>query len=636
MRPARWCIAALLVLSWAAAAGAQVSGAQGSSGQAVCTSLEPALESRVADADTLLVLLHAYDSDPERLYAVRDALRESPRYASADFFIPELPFALLSMARAQDVLADLLQRIDCIWQARDRRDQPYETVVLLGHSMGALYARKLYVLATGENADAPFEVALKQVVRDAGAAPLSEPRHWASKVERIVLLAGMNRGWSISHQMSLPRAVIMTVGVAAGRLLSTIRGREPLIFGIRRGAPFITQLRLQWLSMREHAGEKGMGAALTVQLLGTVDDLVSPQDNIDLVTGRDFVYLEVPHSGHADVVQMHDPTRGAARREVLHAAATLSEGALLAHSAATRLALGPDGLPALRCEDVRQVVFVIHGIRDEGFWTQRIAQRLFARALAARGDQIADLNCPPIATVTSSYGYFPMLSFLWPRARQEKVEWLMDQYTQARAMYPGARFSFVGHSHGTYLLARALRDYDAVEFERVVFAGSVVERDYDWDALLRSGRVQQIVNFRASADWVVAFFPKTLEMLGLQDLGAAGHDGFRITQRSAGLEQPHERIVGGHGAALQEQMWDAIANFVLSGELELPGSVSTSPSAVWWVKFPAYAAPLVWVLIACVLVLVLRWLWRLELAEWQRTLALVGYGWLLWMVVTKV
>ena len=44
-----------------------------------------------------------------------------------------------------------------------------------------------------------------------------------------------------------------------------------------------------------------------------------------------------------------------------------------------------------------------------------------------------------------------MLSFLRPGVRQEKVEWLMDRYTEAKAMYPKAKFHFVGHSHGTYL-----------------------------------------------------------------------------------------------------------------------------------------------------------------------------------------
>ena len=616
-----------------------------SAAHAVCTPETSALESR-DDADTLLVLLHAYNSDAASLEAVKaTAVAANLEVAGVngvaasgagqtDVFTPELPFGLFSMARPEEVLADLLYRVDCLWQQRAATGRPYRRVLLIGHSMGALYARKLYVLASGATDRAPFEPELLTRLEQLGADSPHAPRPWAHAVERIVLLAGMNRGWSISHHMSLTRAVVMSTGVAVGRLLSMVYGREPTIFSIRRGAPFITQLRLQWLAMRA----QGVGAALTVQLLGTVDDLVSPEDNIDLVTGKDFVYLEVPFSGHADVIRMGDDTvHGAARRDALHDALVLGAEDLAQGGQATALALDPSGVWSEPRSDVRQVVFVIHGIRDEGFWTQRIARRVIAKALArcAEADGKSP-DCAPIATITSSYGYFPMLSFLWPNARQEKVEWLMDQYTQARARYPGAVFSYVGHSHGTYLLARALGDYPAARFDRVLFAGSVVERDYDWAPLLAAGRVGRVANLRATADWVVAFFPKTLEMLGLQDLGAAGHDGFRVSQATAGVVQPELRVVGGHSAALQESMWDAIAGFVLGEPLTLPEAVPTATSATWWVALPALAAPLVWVLIAGLLWLVLRWLLRLDLAEWQRTLALVGYAWLVWTVLTEV
>lgn len=39
-----------------------------------------------------------------------------------------------------------------------------------------------------------------------------------------------------------------------------------------------------------------------------------------------------------------------------------------------------------------------------------------------------------------------------------------------------------------------------------------------------------MLNYVASGDWVVAFFPKAMELLGIQDIGSAGHDGFRAFQ----------------------------------------------------------------------------------------------------------
>ena len=56
----------------------------------------------------------------------------------------------------------------------------------------------------------------------------------------------------------------------------------------------------------EKANSEGLpGKALTIQLLGSRDDMVAPEDNIDLVSGRDFIYLDVPYSGHEDVIYLN-------------------------------------------------------------------------------------------------------------------------------------------------------------------------------------------------------------------------------------------------------------------------------------------------------------------------------------------
>ena len=49
-----------------------------------------------------------------------------------------------------------------------------------------------------------------------------------------------------------------------------------------------------------------------------------------------------------------------------------------------------------------------------------------------------------------------MLPFLLSAYRRKNVEWLMDRYTEVVARYPNATVSYIGHSNGTYLLAKAL------------------------------------------------------------------------------------------------------------------------------------------------------------------------------------
>ena len=133
--------------------------------------------------------------------------------------------------------------------------------------------------------------------------------------------------------------------------------------------------------------------------------------------------------------------------------------------------------------------------------------------------------------------------FLLPWVRRGKVEWLLDQYVTAKSLYPDAKFSYIGHSNGTYLLAKALEICPAVCFDHVVFGGSVVRCHFGWSEYIPK-QVMRILNYVATADMVVAIFPQGLERMGLQDLGGAGHLGFKDP------EVTNNPIEGGHGASL--------------------------------------------------------------------------------------
>ena len=325
---------------------------------------------------------------------------------------------------------------------------------------------------------------------------------------------------------------------------------------------------------------------MTIQLLGTQDDIISPDDNIDLVTGSNFIYLEVPGSDHMNVVNMREDGIGEKRREVF-------EKALLAPYKVLhdkQVAISDQGFSKVD-NDVTDVVFVIHGIRDTGYWTHKIARRV-----KALGDGVIDATGKKrkFATETSTYGYFAMLPFLLPSVRRKKVEWLMDQYTENLAQYPNAKFSFMGHSNGTYLLAKALKDYPACTFKHVVFAGSVVHTKFDWKEMISQGRISKFYNFVASSDWVVAMFPKTFQMMRIQDLGSGGFDGFTSIP---GKPYQIKFVKGAHGAATKEEYWDEIANFIVYGKpSDSLGKLST-PIRSSSMKFLGAAAPIPFVLI---------------------------------------
>jgi pimeloyl-ACP methyl ester carboxylesterase len=578
-------------------------------------------------ATKLVILLHGYGSSPSKMNHVRDSVLA--KYKDANLFIPELTTSWVSFVNPVDIVKKILIGIDELWE--DRGGNQYEEIILIGYSLGALLVRKLYVYACGEYQEYLFEPGVDK-----------KRREWVDRVKRIILLAGMNRGWEISHHMPLKRVIVWTVGVAIGNLLLLFK-KHPLIFHIRRGSPFLTNLRIQWLAMKQ----AGVDKAIVIQLLGSVDDMVSPDDNIDLVCGEDFYYIDVPMSGHESVLNLDcKDAIGKERNKIFQTALTKSEAELKKYNISPQ---DLHDLPSKRLS-IQNVVFVIHGIRDQGYWTKKIARRV--QKLGREGNIT-------IESETSTYGYFPLLSFLLPWKRREKVEWFMDQYAQALAIYPNAEFSFVGHSHGTYLLAKALQEYPACRFKNVVFAGSVVHTEFDWSKYIDTNQVKAVLNYVATKDSVVAIFPKAFQIFKLQDLGSAGHDGFKNSSFSnvfkSADKQDGEKtteyknnpaiqknlfnvtfIDGDHGAALNEFNWDSIAAFIVESKLELPSSTNIKKERSKLVTNLGYVSPLLWLLALTLLVFIgYLILVNSYLAEWQKTFIFLAYLWSIFRVLTR-
>ena len=534
------------------------------------------------NSDSLVVLLHAPMSCPEDLGDVKQAIAN--KKPDADLLIPRLPIKITSNVDPVEVSVAIVKAIDrAEEECHNRSGQGYSEIILIGHCVGALIARKVFVFAQGGNKDAPLEIKL-------------DKSSWADKVTRIILVAGLNRGWSIEPNIVRPMSVFYRFCEVLARLLN--KGR--LWLSCRRGAAFITELRIQWLSMLRHNTEP----PLTIQLLGTCDDMVTQNDDIDLETGKHFIYLDIPHSGHKNLINFKGKT-GAIREEIFLQALTQPANQLKQDY---KLQIAPEHIAD---ESVNNVVFIVHGIRDHGFWTSRVARKI-QRVSRDAGQKYI--------TITSSYGYFPMWPFIFSYfKRQKNVCWLMDQYTMALAKYPNAKFSFVGHSNGTYLLASALKNYPSCRFDRVVFSGSVIRTTFPWDKMIAAGRIKEIRNFAASSDWVVAIFPGVYEQLGLSDLGRSGSDGFK----SYLPVDQHMWLDGSHNAGIKEDNWHSIAEFIVKGSSAPVPELKPAPS--WFIRVLSAGALVCWALL---ILAVLGLLW-IFLAAWPEAWKVVANWWLM-------
>ncbi len=348
------------------------------------------------DADTLHLVVHGLDSSPHTIEGVCRAISEQP--GTAYILVPKMPFEWWRTSDPKDLCHEILDYL------QERLDlSRYRAVRLVGHSAGGAIVQAVYLLAKSERTD----------------HPLARLR---GKQLRLILIAPINRGWEITHHLPMAEKITWSIGSLIMPLLfvwfwllDRVRGRDPAplwIGELRRGSPFLIWMRLTWLSLKQDDDWSTQGIEV-LQLLGSVDEVVSWRDMVDTTVGDDFLYFEVPYSDHIGIIDYDDPVHGAQRRAVLEAALAPRETA-----AQSDFSVIPwDTDPAPPEPDVKRVVFVIHGIRDEGHWTQKIASRA-RRAYKAAGAE----SRKQIAVVTSSYGFFSLIQFLLLGTRRAKIQ----------------------------------------------------------------------------------------------------------------------------------------------------------------------------------------------------------------------
>ena len=536
----------------------------------------------------LIVIVHGYENVPEGTSLIEKVAKNS--FPTADFLVPTFPAGAFSNADPRIITEAIERKIAELYEVKQ-----YKKIYLVGFSMGSLIIRKAFLWGWGGEFSSD---------RPNGTTPKQE---WVDKVERIVLLAGMNRGWSISSKddesgcepIKLYQRVLFWLGKQYGRFTGTAN----LILSLERGSPFVADLRVQWIRLVR--GEKGPRTLEVIQLLGDSDDVVTHCDNKDVEASQGFVFIPVRQTGHAEIIQMVLQNSPAPYQNIAALRAGLFSSALEDEIEDLR---GRYSTPILNAESgIKHVVFVMHGIRDFGEWTDAIEEEFLRRPeIGGR-----------VKVIRSSYGYFSMLRFLLLGARQVNVRWFMDQYTQAIARYPNAKVSYVGHSNGTYLLASALQHYRSLRVHRVLFAGSVVHTRFPWKKFIdRPKDEKQVIDIRnivASVDLVVGIFPRLFELIaeitpishsGFFDVGAAGFRGFTERKFNVGY------VDGGHGVALDpknKKRIKAIADylFLKEGDADnLKDAFVDSEGPPWYADWLSKLCWLVWLaLVAAVILL---------------------------------
>jgi pimeloyl-ACP methyl ester carboxylesterase len=357
-------------------------------------------------------------------------------------------------------------------------------------------------------------------------------------------------------------------------------------------------MRVQWIDLFR---AKGADAPLVVHLVGGKDELVNRDDSIDIEAGgsEHVVIRTLEGLNHLEIANGIYQTGANGRIPT-----PLAEDILTALT--TRRdefpKYWPDKIGALKTDpNVKHLIFVMHGIRDESNWPFDIRRAI--------ENKIGD-GAEAVKVIPPQYRRLTMLPFLLYWDRQENVRWFMDQYTEAKATYPNLQYvDFVGHSNGTYILASALQKYSVLKVRNVFFAGSVVPIQYDWKRVVENGQVTgKVWNVCADFDWVVAILPQLFQQLsdwlkmepaGLLDIGSAGFRGFLNDVGTNSAVKNLRYISGTHGAAFDsgnEKRLQAIVDFVTSGDDSKLQSLLEVNAPRGWLALASYLSWLIWLI----------------------------------------
>ena len=250
----------------------------------------------------------------------------------------------------------------------------------------------------------------------------------------------------------------------------------------------------------------------------------------------------------------------------------------------------------------KQMVLFVHGIRDPGFWEDKLKE------LFERNDFIAK----PIG-----YGVFDAFRFLFG-FRRRAVDMVKRQIVDAIKDNNGSKLTIIAHSFGTYIVSRILEDDPNIKLARLVMCGGIVNKNFRWDKVARfNGQMNdikvEIINEHSARDiWPIMARHATY---GVGDSGAIG-----CADKNAVLNRRHNIP---HSAYLDltfaKEFW--VPSFAHGEEMKYPRVENKLPWFFFLTRIPFRIVTMSFVLATFG---VGYWLWDVNSFKTQGTFRLTG------------
>lgn len=154
-------------------------------------------------------------------------------------------------------------------------------------------------------------------------------------------------------------------------------------------------------------------------------------------------------------------------------------------------------------------IITVHGIRRQLRWNERLSQ-------------LQTIKQNEIRVVPFDYGYFNVFKFLWPPARKKIINEFCNFYNNKFKNHRIAP-SVIAHSFGTFIVLMAMKRYDSIKFNTIIFCGCVLNSKIDLREFLNKKQFIKIINDHGSREWFIFITRIILGEFG----GIAGRVGFK-------------------------------------------------------------------------------------------------------------
>ncbi|WP_101960045.1 hypothetical protein [Vibrio harveyi] len=189
----------------------------------------------------------------------------------------------------------------------------------------------------------------------------------------------------------------------------------------------------------------------------------------------------------------------------------------------------------------KSVLITVHGIRTNGKWQEKLDDRL-------------DSN---YSVEPYKYNFFSIFNFFNEKKVKEEIQGMRRFIEEMLYKYPKAKFNFVSHSFGTYLVYYALSEIEhSLPIGNIILSGSVLSPSIQIKELHDKHVIDNVVN-----DCVVLDFPIIAGVAAHARYSNAGIIGIK----GGGSQVMNRYIKGGHSSYFEDKHLDSWIDILNTG-----------------------------------------------------------------------